>query len=142
MHNEPYRSGVRFLHCAIERQDALVPADGVEQCPVVHVLDRVVGPVVGAPAQERLDSMIAVEIVVVERLRCVGLHLDQAPLLIEALKDPDPLVFSAANDALRFMSRKFYGAGFWGGSDEKTRQDAIAQWKAWYLSIRPGAILD
>lgn len=68
--------------------------------------------------------------------------LDQAPLLIEALKDPDPLVFSAANDGLRFMSRKFYGAGFWGGSDEKTRQDAIAQWKAWYLSIRPGAILD
>ena len=68
--------------------------------------------------------------------------LDQAPLLIEALKDPEPLVFSAANDALRFMSRKFYGAGFWGGSDEKTRQDAIAQWKAWYLSIRPGAILE
>lgn len=68
--------------------------------------------------------------------------LDQAPLLIEALKDPDPLVFSAANDGLRFMSRKFYGAGFWGGSDEKTRQDALAQWKAWYLSIRPGAILD
>lgn len=68
--------------------------------------------------------------------------LDQAPLLIEALKDPEPLVFSAANDALRFMSRKFYGAGFWGGSDEKTRQDSIAQWKAWYLSIRPGAILE
>ena len=68
--------------------------------------------------------------------------LDQARLLIEALKDPDPLVFSAANDGLRFMSRKFYGAGFWGGSDEKIRQDALAQWKAWYLSIRPGAILD
>ncbi|HUY89104.1 MAG TPA: prenyltransferase/squalene oxidase repeat-containing protein [Pirellulales bacterium] len=68
--------------------------------------------------------------------------LDQVPLLIEALKDPDPLVFHGANEGLRFLSRKFYGAGFWGGTDEKTRQDAIKQWTDWYLSVRPGAILD
>jgi hypothetical protein len=62
--------------------------------------------------------------------------------LIEALKDPEPLVFNAANEGLRFISRKFYGAGFWGGSDEQTRQEARQQWTAWYLSVRPGAILE
>lgn len=68
-------------------------------------------------------------------------NLDEVPLLIEALKDPNPLVFSAANEGLRFMSRKFYGAGFWGGSDEKARKQAKKQWTQWYLSIRPNAIL-
>lgn len=68
--------------------------------------------------------------------------LDQVPLLIEALKDPEPQVFSAANEGLRFISRKFYGAGFWGGADDKTRAEAIKQWKGWYLSVRPDAILD
>lgn len=69
-------------------------------------------------------------------------NLDEAPLLIEALKDPDPLVFHAANEGLRFLSRKFYGAGFWGGTDDKTRQDALKQWKDWYLAVRPGAVLE
>lgn len=69
-------------------------------------------------------------------------NLDEVPLLIEALKDPDPLVFNAANEGLRFISRKFYGAGFWGGSDEKVREQSREQWIAWYLAIRPNAILD
>ncbi|HEV7222452.1 MAG TPA: hypothetical protein VGN42_07110 [Pirellulales bacterium] len=69
-------------------------------------------------------------------------NLDDVPLLIEALKDPEPLVFNAANEGLRFISRKFYGAGFWPGSDEPAREAARKQWKQWYLSIRPNAILE
>jgi len=69
-------------------------------------------------------------------------NLDDVPLLTEALKDPEPLVFNAANEGLRFISRKFYGAGFWGGSDEPAREAALKQWKQWYLSIRPNAILE
>lgn len=68
-------------------------------------------------------------------------NLDEVPLLIEALKDPEPIVFSAANDGLRFISRKFYGAGFWSGIDEKIREEARKQWTEWYLSVRPNAIL-
>ena len=67
--------------------------------------------------------------------------LNQVPLLIEALKDSAPHVISAANEGLRFISRKFYGAGFWGGSDEKPRRESLEQWKKWYLSIRPDAVL-
>lgn len=68
--------------------------------------------------------------------------LDQVPLLIEALKDPNPDVFEAANNGLRFISRKFYGAGFWPGVNEEIRQEAMKQWKDWYLAVRPGAILE
>ncbi len=69
-------------------------------------------------------------------------NLDEVPLLLHALKDPEPLVFNAANEGLRFISRKFYGAGFWGGTDEKTREEALKQWREWYLAIRPDAVLD
>jgi hypothetical protein len=69
-------------------------------------------------------------------------NLDEAPLLIEALKDPDPVVFIAANQALRFLARKFGDAGFYGGADENGRKQAIEKWKAWYREIRPDARFD
>jgi len=64
-------------------------------------------------------------------------NLDHVPLLIEALKDPDPQVYIAAIDALRFMARKFSGSGVNASSEEEARKQTINQWKAWYLEIRP-----
>jgi hypothetical protein len=62
-------------------------------------------------------------------------NLDEVPLLIEALKDPDPTVFIAANQALRFLARKFGDAGYYG--DENGRKHAREKWIAWYREIRP-----
>jgi hypothetical protein len=76
--------------------------------------------------------------------------LDQVPLLIEAMKDEDPYVVIAARDALRLMSRKFFGLGpakvpetpeekeIW----EPTRRKAMEEWKQWYLSIRPHYVFE
>jgi hypothetical protein len=66
-------------------------------------------------------------------------NLDEAPILIEALKDPDPVVFLAANKALRFLARKLGDAGYYGRGEENGRKIAIEKWKAWYLEIRPDA---
>lgn len=66
-------------------------------------------------------------------------NLDEAPLLIEALKDPDPAVLLAAVEALRFLARKFGNAGYY-GADENGRKQAIQRWKAWYRDIRPNAV--
>jgi hypothetical protein len=66
-------------------------------------------------------------------------NLDEVPILIEALKDPDATVFLAANNALRFMARKFGDAGYYGGTDEKGRKYAREKWIAWYRGIRPEA---
>ncbi len=70
--------------------------------------------------------------------------LNHVPLLIFALNDPDLLVVMEARDALRFISRKFESLGpeipegtYDLDAFDRERRNAIEQWKAWYLSIRP-----
>jgi hypothetical protein len=66
-------------------------------------------------------------------------ELDNVPILIYALSDPDPRIIREADKGLRFISRKFEGVGL---PDEPKAPDvksAIAAWKAWLLSIRPTA---
>lgn len=66
-------------------------------------------------------------------------NLDNVPVLIHALTDPDPRVVRAARDALRLISRKFSGFGL---SDEPSADDVesvVKRWKAWYRSVRPDA---
>ena len=79
--------------------------------------------------------------------------LDNVPMLLFALSDPDVRVVRQADQGLRFISRKFRGiglplvlappnnneeipAGEW--PEVKAAQKA---WKQWYLSIRPDAEL-
>ncbi len=69
-------------------------------------------------------------------------NLDDAPLLIHALSDPSPAVFHAAEDGLRYMSRRFPPPGDPVDPDEAARLAAIKRWKSWYLSLRPDAILE
>ncbi|MBW3600181.1 MAG: hypothetical protein KY475_23275, partial [Planctomycetes bacterium] len=66
---------------------------------------------------------------------------DQVPLLLYAMTDPDQRIVAAADEGLRFISRKFDGLGTLGDPEEveKTR----GQWTDWYLSIRPeGELLE
>jgi hypothetical protein len=70
--------------------------------------------------------------------------LNNVPLLIFALNDPELGVVQAARDALRFTSRRFESFGpeipegtYEVEKFEKDRRKAIAEWKAWYLSVRP-----
>jgi hypothetical protein len=62
-------------------------------------------------------------------------NLDDVPLVIEALRDPNPDVYRAANEALRFLSRKFTGPGFRGEDDIATRRQVVEHWKKWYRSL-------
>lgn len=68
-----------------------------------------------------------------------GRQLDEVPMLIYALSDPDPRVVLEARKALEFVSRKLRGLG---PADENSKADvsaAIKRWKQWYLSLRPDA---
>jgi hypothetical protein len=79
--------------------------------------------------------------------------LDNVPVLLFALTDPDVRIVREADLALRFISRKFRGVGLPDdpeppGSDAKLPagqwpQVKAAQkaWKQWYLAIRPDAQL-
>ena len=75
-------------------------------------------------------------------------NLDHVPILIHALQnadleqDADLEIARAARDSLRRISRRFTGFGM---PDEPTaleRHTAVRKWQAWYLAIRPDAVLE
>ena len=65
--------------------------------------------------------------------------LDNVPVFIFALSDPDAQVVRAARDALRRVTRKPSGFGLGNKPSEVELRVAIEKWKGWYLSIRPDA---
>lgn len=69
-------------------------------------------------------------------------NLDHVPTLIFALEDPDAEVFREAVAGLRFMSRRFTTQHVPTNPTDAQRQDAIREWRQWYLSVRPGAKFD
>jgi hypothetical protein len=66
-------------------------------------------------------------------------ELDNVPLLIYALSDPDMRIVREADKGLRFVSRKFEGVGLPDDPKPQDAKAAIAAWKAWYQSVRPTA---
>lgn len=74
-------------------------------------------------------------------------NLDDVPIFLFAMTDPDRRVVLAARDGLRFISRRLDGFGLQDYYDtealyDRARFDALNKWKIWYLSIRPGAKID
>ena len=65
---------------------------------------------------------------------------DTVPWLIYALTDPDPIVVRAANDGLRFISRKLDGFPLPAKYTENDRQLIVKRWKDWYKSVNPAAV--
>ena len=66
-------------------------------------------------------------------------EMDNVPLLIYALTDPDVRIVLEADRGLRFISRKFAGVGLPAQPTQQQVRDAQALWKAWFTSIRPDA---
>jgi hypothetical protein len=70
-------------------------------------------------------------------------ELDNVPLLVFAMTDPDLRIVREADKGLKFISRKFEGVGLPAEPKVEEVRAAIAGWKAWYKSIRPhGEFLD
>jgi hypothetical protein len=67
--------------------------------------------------------------------------LDHVPWLIRALGDADWRVVLAADEGLRFISRRFDGFGIGFTPDEVVRKRSIDGWRDWYQTIRPAAIM-
>ncbi len=66
--------------------------------------------------------------------------LDNVPILIYALTDPDERVMKEARDGLRLISRKFDGFGLPDKPTPGELGSVVSQWKAWYKSVRPDAV--
>ncbi len=79
--------------------------------------------------------------VVAVRALAKARDIDNVPVLIYALSDPDWNVVKEARDGLRFVSRKFDGFGIKAGMNEKEMGPLIEKWRLWFLSVRPDADL-
>lgn len=66
-------------------------------------------------------------------------NLDNVPVLIYALTDPDVVVMREARDSLRRVSRRFAGFGLPDSPTDAQRYAAIEKWRSWYRAIRPDA---
>lgn len=64
-------------------------------------------------------------------------NLDDVPMLILAMDDPDPEVMIAARDGLCRLTRRFSGFGPPDDATPEERRLSIERWKQWYKSIRP-----
>ncbi|MEX2174783.1 MAG: prenyltransferase/squalene oxidase repeat-containing protein [Pirellulaceae bacterium] len=67
--------------------------------------------------------------------------LDNVPILLYALTDPDIRIVREADQALRFISRKFAGVGLPAEPNVIELQAAREAWKQWLLDVRPDAEL-
>lgn len=65
--------------------------------------------------------------------------LDNVPILVYGLTDPDWRVVKEARDALRYVSRKIDGFGLNQSTEDIEKRAAIRKWKEWYRKIRPNA---
>ena len=91
--------------------------------------------------KERLQQMIGqgtpeARIAAIKALGRTG-DLNNAPMLILALSNPDVDVVLEARNSLRRLSRKIDGFGLPDEHNAAQRQEAIKKWKAWCLAVRP-----
>lgn len=69
-------------------------------------------------------------------------ELDYAPALMYGLTDPDPRVALASRDALRAIARRPRGFGMPDTFNDDQRYAELEQWKRWYETLRPEAVID
>ncbi|WP_425616340.1 hypothetical protein NA78x_006288 [Anatilimnocola sp. NA78] len=67
--------------------------------------------------------------------------LDNVPVLLYALSDPDVRIIREADRGLRFNSHKLTGVIELDAPTQETLAALRSRWRAWYLSIRPDAEL-
>jgi hypothetical protein len=65
--------------------------------------------------------------------------MENAPILIYALTDPDKRVVREARDGLRSVSRNFEGYGPSDNYEDAERLESVNRWKEWYRTVRPDA---
>jgi hypothetical protein len=72
-------------------------------------------------------------------LRALGRarNFDDVPVMIEAIRDPNPIVYQTAVDALRRFDRRIEDYGKPLPADDSLRAAEAALWRKWYHTIRP-----
>ncbi|MHB8970360.1 MAG: HEAT repeat domain-containing protein [Pirellulaceae bacterium] len=67
-------------------------------------------------------------------------ELDNVPILIFALTDPDPRIMREAQSGLRLTSRKYDGFDLSANPQKAEIEAMVGRWKNWYKAVRPEAV--
>ena len=65
--------------------------------------------------------------------------LDNVPVLVYALTDPDNRIVILARNELRYISRRFTGFGLPDEPTDAQKLTAARRWRDWYYALRPEA---
>lgn len=109
----------------------------------IEQLDISRDPTLREQLQQRLRELAGGEAPEAREAAVIALSrvrdLDNVPILIYALSDPDARVVSAARRGLEFISRKFRSLGPEDNAPPGEVAAAIERWKSWYRTLRPDA---
>ena len=99
------------------------------------------GPAVLAPLKDRFRKLLTDKDPGVRRVAAWALartgELEIVPILINALRDPDPEVMIEVRSGLQLLARKVDGYGPPVGATPEQVLDAIRKWRDWYNTVRP-----
>ncbi|MBN2024604.1 MAG: hypothetical protein JW809_17630 [Pirellulales bacterium] len=140
--SKPKQSPFEALRAAMDRDDSdaealAAAAARIDQMPakesrlLVSEFRRKIETLLANPDAEKRAAAV--------KMLARGGDVDNVPLLILALEDPDLDVVLTARDGLCRLTRKFEGFGPSDNPTDLERARAVAKWRAWYLSIRPDA---
>ncbi len=137
--SRPMNGAVENMLAVLEDPRATEDANSA----VAGIIDRyqVQGPKALKPFKDRFRAMIADRDPGLRRVACWCLarmgELDVAPLLIDALADPDDDVVTTAAQGLQILSRKIDGFGPPPTGEPEARRAWAKRWRDWYQAIRP-----
>ena len=135
----PLEGPIEELLRILERREAAAPVSGAAAGLQNTVIQKGGRALEGEAA--RLEKLARDPRPEVRRTALWGLartgRYEVVPVLIDALRDPDPGCAREARRALRTMSRKPDGFGLPETLDAKQLEQEIEKWTEWYWSVRP-----
>lgn len=132
------------------KEDILKVLDSPDGAMLDDLLESAEGSLLDAAPETRAAQLAKIRTTLIEgdyaarraavKLLATDDHLDNAPLLIFALSDPDMEVVRSAEAGLRRISRRLTSVEIPENASKEDREKRINAWKAWYKNLRPDAI--
>lgn len=132
------------------KEDIMKVLEGADVAALDDLVDQTTGSLLATSGENRASQLAHLRTTLIDgdfaaRRKAIKVlatddHLDNAPLLIFALSDPDLEVVRWAEAGLRRISRRITSVVIPENATDDERKKRIDTWKTWYKNLRPDAI--
>lgn len=132
------------------KEDIMKVLEGSDVAALDDLVDQTTGSLLAGSGENRASQLAQIRTTLIDgdfnaRRKAIKVlatddHLDNVPLLIFALSDPDMEVVRWAEAGLRRVSRRMSSVEIPENASEDERRKRIDTWKTWYRNLRPDAI--